>query len=394
MKTIKLLIFLLALSSCNKYLGTVDPDYVPTNETTKVFSNIQNDEYVKETKFGNVIYPKLINPSLSFSNFEIDKITNIDKSTVINFVDDTIIFSKDKKIYVIDNSDNSKYEYILNLNKGEKVLYIFDYEKQTFILTNKTKLFMLTSQNVEEVVDHGVYTNITPIHLNNTLIILSVFGEIFEINLDDKSISKKGSINFNPGISIKSNLFEDSANFYYLFNTGTLVTLSKNNYEYLNNYILEDLNILTSLDSFNELLDTPFSYNESMYFLDRSGKIAVYNQFTSDILWELDINDTISSYIFTEDGYLILITFEKILILSNKGNVIYSYDHNKKLPLSIFKTQENIYFVSEEGISMLNMLDNTEEIFYENKFTSNLDIYYFNKHIFLKDEKNLFKVSE
>ena len=63
MKTIKLLIILLALSSCNKYLGTVDPDYVPTNETTKVFSNIQNDEYVKETKFGNVIYPKLINPS-------------------------------------------------------------------------------------------------------------------------------------------------------------------------------------------------------------------------------------------------------------------------------------------------------------------------------------------
>tara|TARA_Y100000591_G_C21752545_1_gene655553 strand:+ start:40 stop:1224 length:1185 start_codon:yes stop_codon:yes gene_type:complete len=394
MKTIKLLIFLLALSSCNKYLGTVDPDYVPTNETTKVFANIKNDDYVTEVKFGNVIYPKLINPSPSLSEFKIDKITNIDKNTVINFINDRIIFSKDKKIYLIDNSDSNKYEYELNLNKDEKVLYIFEYEKESFILTNKTKLFMLTSQNVEEVVDHGVYTNITPIHLNNTLIILSVFGEIFEINLDDKSISKKGSINFNPGISIKSNLFEDSANFYYLFNTGTLVTLSKNNYEYLNNYILEDLNILTSLDSFNELLDTPFSYNESMYFLDRSGKIAVYNQFTSDILWELDINDTISSYIFTEDGYLILITFEKILILSNKGNVIYSYDHNKKLPLSIFKTQENIYFVSEEGISMLNMVDNIVESFYENKFTSNLDIYFFEQQIFLKDEKSLFKLSE
>ena len=394
MKTIKLLIILLALSSCNKYLGTVDPDYVPTNETNKVFSNIQNDEYVKEIKFGNVIYPKLIYPSLSFSKFEIDKITNIDKSTVINFVDDRIIFSKDKKIYVIDNSDNNKFEYGLNLNKDEKVLYIFDYEKETFILTNKTQLFILNSQNVLDVVDYGVYTNITPIHINNTLIILSVFGEIFEINLDDKSISKKENINFNPGISIKSNLFQDSTNFYYLFNTGTLLTLSKNNNKYFNNYLLEDLNILTSLESFNELLDSPFSYNEYLYFIDRSGKIAVYNPDTSDILWEFDVNNTIVSYFFTEDGYLTLITFEKVLIVSNKGNIIYSYDHNKEFPLSIFKAQENIYFVSEGGISMLNLVDNSEEIFYENKFTGDLDIYYFDQHIFLKDEKSLFKLSE
>ena len=40
MKKIKFLIFLLALSSCNQYLGTVDPDYTPTNEVTEIFSDL------------------------------------------------------------------------------------------------------------------------------------------------------------------------------------------------------------------------------------------------------------------------------------------------------------------------------------------------------------------
>ena len=43
MKKIKFLIFLLVLSSCNKYLGTVDPDYTPTNEVTEIFSGLDKN---------------------------------------------------------------------------------------------------------------------------------------------------------------------------------------------------------------------------------------------------------------------------------------------------------------------------------------------------------------
>ena len=46
MKKIKFLIFLLALSSCNKYLGTVDPDYTPTNEVTEIFSDYKIINYM------------------------------------------------------------------------------------------------------------------------------------------------------------------------------------------------------------------------------------------------------------------------------------------------------------------------------------------------------------
>ena len=51
MKKIKFLIFLLALSSCNQYLGTVDPDYIPKNEATEIFSDLKNNNYISEVEF-------------------------------------------------------------------------------------------------------------------------------------------------------------------------------------------------------------------------------------------------------------------------------------------------------------------------------------------------------
>ena len=226
------------------------------------------------------------------------------------------------------------------------------------------------------------------------MIIFSVFGDIYEINLDDKSISKKDNFNSKPGISIKSNIFEDQTKLYYLFNSGTLLTFDKNNYDYLNNYILEDLNILSSIGVFNELVDSTFSYKNYLYLIDRTGKISVFNPVSSDILWELDVNQTILSYLFSNDGYLIIMTFEKIYIISDQGIIINSYTHNKKSPILIFSIKGNIHLISEEGIDKLNLFDQSEESFYKNKFTSNLDIYYQDQNIYLKDDKSLFKLSE
>ena len=58
MKIVKLIGFLLLLSSCNQYLGTVEPDYIPKNEVEEVFLNKtltleSNDEF----KIGKVLYP-------------------------------------------------------------------------------------------------------------------------------------------------------------------------------------------------------------------------------------------------------------------------------------------------------------------------------------------------
>ena len=395
MKKIKFLIFLLALTSCNKYLGTVDPDYTPSNEVNEIFSNFQNDSINSNVDFGNIIYPINVNPAFSINDLKIDKIISTDKNSVINFLFGKIILSKDKIIYLIDtNNENNNFEYKLNLNKDEKILHFFGFKDEIYLLTNRSRIFIIDHQNVINVADYEIFTNSIPIVLDEYLIIFSVFGDIYEIKLEDKSISKKNNINSKSGVSIKSNIFEDKTNLYYLYNTGTLVTFSKNNFDYYNNYILEDINILTSLGIFNELLDTPFSHNEYLYFLDRSGKIVVFNPVSSDIFWEIDINETILGYLFSNDRYLILMTSNKILILSNNGTIINSYIHNKEIPLLIFNIQKNIYLISEQGISKLNLNEKSEDSFYKNKFTNNLEIYYQDQNIYLKDEKSLFKLSE
>ena len=245
----------------------------------------------------------------------------------------------------------------------KKPLAFLNLMKIFMLLTNRSRIFVINSQNILELADYDIFINTAPIVLDKNLILFNVFGEIYDVNLDDYSISKKDNFILKPGISIKSNIFQDNTNSYYLFNSGTLLTFDKNNFDYYNNYILEDLNILTSLDEFSELVDSPFSHNENLYFLDRSGKIAVYNPISSDIFWELDINDTILSYLFSNDGYLILMTFNKILIISDNGNIIYSYSHNKESPISIFNIQENIYLISDQGISKLNLKDKKDDIF-------------------------------
>ena len=76
MKKIKFLIFLLALSSCNQYLGTVDPDYTPTNEVTEIFSDLDNNNLRLDVEFGDIIFPKAVNSSLDINTLEIEKIIN------------------------------------------------------------------------------------------------------------------------------------------------------------------------------------------------------------------------------------------------------------------------------------------------------------------------------
>ena len=58
MKIVKLFGFLLLLSSCNQYLGTVEPDYIPQNEVEEVFLNkTRAPESNDEFKIGEIYYP-------------------------------------------------------------------------------------------------------------------------------------------------------------------------------------------------------------------------------------------------------------------------------------------------------------------------------------------------
>lgn len=395
MKKIKYLIYLLALSSCNQYLGTVDSDYTPLKEVTEIYSKIQFENSNIEVNSEDIIYPNITNQALNINNLEINKITNIDKESVINFFNDKIYISKNKSVYVLDNTNEKNIsEFKLNLNKDERILNIFEYQDKIYFITNRSRQFVIDDQDLFEVNDYGIFINANPILKEEKLILFSVFGDIYHINLNENVIQTKANFDPKPGINLKSNIYEDQSNIYYLFNSGTLITFDKISLESNNNYIIEDLNIMTSLGNFSDLIDTPFNYNNYLYFLDRSGKIAVFDPLSADILWQLDINDTILKYNFSKNGQLIILTLNKILIISEYGNLTYEYSHNIDSPMSFLFFNEYFYVISEKGITSINLNTKSEDIFYKNKFYNNLDIYYQGQNIFLKDDKSLFKLSE
>ncbi len=72
MKKIRYLFLIIILTSCNQYVGTIDPDYIPKNEVTKIFSNIKNDNQNLYIEFGNIIYPK-VNTVTNIKSFKINK---------------------------------------------------------------------------------------------------------------------------------------------------------------------------------------------------------------------------------------------------------------------------------------------------------------------------------
>ena len=70
------------------------------------------------------------------------------------------------------------------------------------------------------MVDYDIFINTAPVVLDKNLLLFNVFGEIYDVNLDDHSISKKDDFTLKPGISIKSNIFQDYTYSYYLYNSG------------------------------------------------------------------------------------------------------------------------------------------------------------------------------
>ena len=76
MRLIKLFFFLFLLSSCDNYLGIVEPDYSPSKGVTEIFSsNLNIVELKEEINFGTTKYPF----SKKFNK-------NIKKKSLINFI--------------------------------------------------------------------------------------------------------------------------------------------------------------------------------------------------------------------------------------------------------------------------------------------------------------------
>ena len=392
MKTIKpqlLLLFFIIISSFNKYIGTIEENYEPTKTISDIFIKDNTYKEIDNISIPRIIYPIAINKD-NFRNFEnIRKVQSIQQNTRVIFLDNKYYLYSDNTLSAF-YFDGNKIKIKIDLEKDEKIISLFKYKSEIYFLTNRSKLFKLNDESYELILDYEIFISPNPIIIDNIIILFSVFGEAIEINLNDNNASNKGSFLINYGIldNYKSNKSDESI--FYLYNSGTLLTLDKNSYLIKNNYYLEDLNILSNVGTFSDLLDTPFLYNNYFYFIDRSGLISAFNPINASILWETDISNSILDFLFSINGYLILLTFDDVMIYNKNGELVKIFKHDVENPISIFGINEEFHIISENGINSFNINSKTQINFIKNKFTTQLDLHLNNSNIYLKDDNHIF----
>ncbi|MFL2514416.1 MAG: hypothetical protein ACJ0RK_03610 [Alphaproteobacteria bacterium] len=394
MKIVKLIGFLLLLSSCNQYLGTVEPDYIPKNEVEEVFLNKSlalesNDEF----KIGKVFYP--VNKKFDLNKpFEIKKIANIDIKSQFLILENEIYYNKKNDLLSISKTDfkeNNSYE--IEINKDEEIILISSLDSELYILTNQGKVFKSTQNGFEIILDLQVFLSQNIISQSSKIITFSVFGEIIEINLENKTFVTTGNFAINHGITNTSNTYPYNNSNVILYNSGTLIFLKQTDNTPETNYYLEDLNILSQVGTFEEFLDTPFNIDNFFYFIEKKGLISIFNPITSEILWETDISSPIVDYFIDDERNLFILTFNKIFIFSSQGYLQKEIAHSQENPFNFWTDGENLYLVNQDGISVINL--NGELInSIKEKLTDFLKFFKSNNNYYFVDSRNLYTLSE
>ena len=394
MKIVKLISFLLLLSSCNQYLGTVEPDYIPKNEVEEFFLNKtlaleSNDEF----KIGKVFYPDNKRFDLNKS-FEIKKIANIDKKSQFLILENEIYYNKKNDLLSITKTDfkeNNSYE--IEINKDEEIILISSLDSELYILTNKGKVFKSKKNGFEIILDLQVFLSQNTVSQSSKIITFSVFGEIIQINLENNTFVTTGNFAINHGITNSSNTYSYNNSNVILYNSGTLIFLKKTDNTPETNYYLEDLNILSQVGTFEEFLDTPFNIDNFFYFIEKKGLISIFNPITSEILWETDISSPIVDYFIDDERNLYILTFNKIFIFSSQGYLQKEIVHSQENPFNFWTDGENLYLANQDGISIINLngeLINAVKV----KLTDFLKFFKSNNQIYFVDSRNLYTLSE
>jgi hypothetical protein len=394
MKIVKLIGFLLLLSSCNQYLGTVEPDYIPKNEVEEVFLNKTLDlESNDEFKIGKVFYPD--NKKFDLNKpFEIKKIANIDKKSQFLILENEIYYNKKNDLFSITKTDfKEKNSYEIEINKDEEIILISSLDSDLYILTNKGKVFKSTQNSFEIILDLRVFLSQNTISQSSKIITFSVFGEIIEINLENNTFDITGNFIVNHGITNSSNTYPYNNSNVILYNSGTLIFLKQTDNIPETNYYLEDLNILSQVGIFEEFIDTPFNIDNFFYFIEKKGLISIFNPLTSEILWETDISSPIIDYLIDEEKNLFILTFNKIYIFSSQGYLQKEINHSQENPFNFWTDGKNLYLANQDGISMINF--NGELISsIKQKFVDFLKLFKSNNQYYFVDSKNLYTLSE
>ena len=394
MKIVKLIGFLLLLSSCNKYFGKIEPEYIPKNDIEEVFSNKTfSIEKNNEFNIGEILYPS--HKKFNYKKIlNLKQITSIDENSKILILENEIYYNKKNVLFSFNKQDlKEKNIFEIELDKDEEIILISYIDSYLFILSNKGKVFKSIQNSFEKIIDMQVFLSQNTITNDFKIIAFSVFGKIIEIDLKNNIYSILGEFIINHGITTSSSNYAYNNKNIILYNSGTLVFLDKNSNSPELNYYLEDLNILSKVGIFEDFIDAPFNINNFLYFIEKKGLISVFNPVTSEILWEIDLSSSIEDYFIDEYSNLYILTFNKIYIFSSKGYLQKEIAHKQENPFNFWTDGVNLHLANQEGISII---DFNGEVIYsiKQKFTDFLKFFKSNNQYYFLDRRNLYILSE
>ena len=404
---IKAIFLLLFLSSCsNKYFGTIDDNYYPTKkivylEKNKIEKSLSDINFLNSNRFKN--FNIFNNPKLNLEVSDFNKIKKLFKndsiSNFVNFEGSILYISKNFTLNSYSNSEITKNSQIPkeHTKKNEQSFEIIFNEGKLLVTSNYGEIFKIEKDwsfkslaKLDKKIDiiRSSSENLIFIDLNGELIIFDSSTNLFS------SIDK---LDINFGFKNKvydTNVYSDVT--LVNINTGTLAIIDNNKPQFLFNYTLDSLNILSSIGEITELVNTPFLTKNGAIFVDVSGKIINFEISSDEILWENNLKETIVDFIQYSNA-LIVVTKNKFYILETKtGKLINQSEHSVINPSHVSLVNSKLLLVGENNLVLFDLRSSDLKILKLIKFKNNNieSVGYNNGNYYLKNEEAVYTLSE
>ena len=400
-------ILLLFLSSCsNKYLGTIDEDYYPTNKIVYLerneFDKSSNDiNFLKSNRFENFNIFK--NSKLDLEVNEFDKVKKLFKndsiSNFVNYKGSILYISKNFTLNSYSNSEiTKKFQIPKEHTKKKELLFEITFNKGKLLaISNYGQIFKIEKDwSFKSLAKLDKKIDIINLG-SDKLVFIDLNGGLIDFDISTNSFSSLDKLDINFGFKNRAydtNAYADVT--LVNINTSTLAIINNDKPQFMFNYTLDSLNILSSVGEISELVNTPFLAENGAIFIDVSGKIINFDISSDEILWENNLKEIIIDFIQYSNA-LILLTENNFYILETKsGQLISQTKHSVINPSLISMVNSKLFLLGENDLVLFDLSSSDLKIFKSIKFkNNNIDaVGYNNGNYYLKNEDAVYTLSE
>ena len=404
---IKVIFLLLFLSSCsNKYFGTIDDDYYPTKkivylEKNKIEKSSSNINLLNSNRFEN--FNIFNNPKLNLEVNEFNKIKKLFKndsiSNFVNYKGSILYISKNFILNSYSDSEITKKSQIPkeHMKKNDQSLEIIFNKDQLLVISNYGEIFKIEKDwsfrflakldKKIDIIRSG----------SEKILLIDLNGELITFDTTTNLFTSIDTLDINFGFKNRvydTNVYADAT--LVNINTNTLAIIDNNKPQFLFNYTLDSLNILSTVGEISELVNTPFLTENGTIFVDVSGKIINFEISSDEILWENNLKENIVDFIQYSNA-LILVTKNNFYLLETKtGKLINQKEHAVLNPSYISLVNSKLFLLGENNLVLFDLSTSDLKILKSIKFKNNdIDAVGYNDgNYYLKNEEAVYTLSE